>query len=187
MKEAHINEASLGIFAWARLEPEEGRYDLDWLGKIIDRLYENGIYTILATPTGALPHWMSEKYEEVRQTLSNGMRKYPGMRHNFCPSSPVMRKKARAIDEALSRRFGTHPGVIAWHIYVPGRLRGTREKFCGCRRNLCDNVLERGGRYKRPLLYRPASPFRRAGNPHGGDRGFSGICEESDFLQRKEV
>ena len=23
MKEAHINEASLGIFAWARLEPEE--------------------------------------------------------------------------------------------------------------------------------------------------------------------
>lgn len=116
MKKAGVNEASLGIFAWAKLEPEEGVYDLDWLGQIIDRLYENGIYTILATPTGALPHWMSEKYEETRQMLSNGMRKYPGMRHNFCPSSPVMREKMQGINRALGKRFGHHPGVIAWHM-----------------------------------------------------------------------
>ncbi len=116
MKEAHVNCASLGIFAWSKLEPEEGVYDLDWLGEIIDRLYENGIYTILATPTAALPHWMSEKYVEVRQMLSNGLRKYPGERHNFCASSPVMREKMRGINSALSRRFGQHPGVIAWHI-----------------------------------------------------------------------
>ena len=42
MKEAHVNCASLGIFAWSKLEPEEGVYDLDWLGEIIDRLYEQG-------------------------------------------------------------------------------------------------------------------------------------------------
>lgn len=116
MKEANINEASLGIFAWARLEPEEGVFELDWLAEIIDRLYENGIYTILATPTGALPHWLSEKYEETRQVLSDGTRKYPGMRHNFCPSSPIMREKMRKINRALGERFGHHPGVIAWHM-----------------------------------------------------------------------
>ena len=27
MKEAHVNAVSVGIFAWAKLEPEEGRYD----------------------------------------------------------------------------------------------------------------------------------------------------------------
>lgn len=116
MKKAHVNEATLGVFSWAKLEPEEGVYDLDWLGNIIDRLYESGIYTILATPTGALPHWMSEKYEEVRQMLPGGIRKDPGMRHNFCPSSPVMRTKMRGINRALSERFGSHLGVIAWHI-----------------------------------------------------------------------
>lgn len=52
MKKARVNCVSLGIFAWSRLEPEEGRYELDWLENIIQRLYENGIYTILATPTG---------------------------------------------------------------------------------------------------------------------------------------
>ena len=40
-KKAKINEVSLGIFAWAKLEPEEGVFDFDWMEKIIDRLYEN--------------------------------------------------------------------------------------------------------------------------------------------------
>ena len=51
MKEAHINCVSVAIFAWAKLEPEEGRYEFDWLEKVIDNLYENGIYTVLATPS----------------------------------------------------------------------------------------------------------------------------------------
>ena len=38
MKEANVNCVSLGIFAWAALEPEEGRYELDWLDHIITRL-----------------------------------------------------------------------------------------------------------------------------------------------------
>lgn len=116
MKQAHVNCVSLGIFAWAKLEPEEGKFCLDWMGEIIDRLYENGIYTILATPTGAMPHWMTEKYEEVRLVLKNGVRELPGERHNFCTTSPVMRTKMKTINQKLSERFGRHPGVILWHI-----------------------------------------------------------------------
>ena len=56
MKKAHVNCVSLGIFAWSHLEPEEGRFDFDWLEKIMDDLYANGIYTILATPTLSLIH-----------------------------------------------------------------------------------------------------------------------------------
>ncbi len=116
MKKAHVNCVSLGIFAWSRLEPEEGVYDFDWLEEIIDNLYENGIYTILATPTAAMPHWLTEKYEEVRKVTDMGVRKNHGHRHNFCPSSPVMREKMRAIDTALSARFGRKPGLVAWHL-----------------------------------------------------------------------
>ena len=53
MKKADINCVSVGIFSWAHLEPNEGEYDFDWLEKIIDNLYKNGIYTVLATPSGA--------------------------------------------------------------------------------------------------------------------------------------
>ena len=48
-KKAKINEVSLGIFSWSVLEPCEGTYNFGWMEEIINRLWENGISTILAT------------------------------------------------------------------------------------------------------------------------------------------
>ena len=116
MKEAHVNCVSVAIFAWAKLEPKEGVYDFDWLGRVIDRLYENGIYTILATPTGARPAWMAHKYPEVLRVGPSLHRNHMGERHNHCYTSPVYREKTRQMNLRLSKAFGSHPGVILWHI-----------------------------------------------------------------------
>lgn len=117
MKEAHINCVSLGIFAWAKMEPREGDYQLDWMAEIIDRLYKNGIYTILATPSGAKPMWMSEKYPEIRRVSgATGHRELSGNRHNHCYTSPIYREKVRQINTVLAERFSHHPGVILWHV-----------------------------------------------------------------------
>lgn len=116
MKKADINCVSLGIFSWAALEPEEGVYSFQWLKNVIDRLYEEGIYTVLATPSAAMPRWLTQKYPEVMTMSSMRVRNIPGCRHNFCPTSPVMREKIQALDTRLAREFGNHPGVILWHI-----------------------------------------------------------------------
>lgn len=116
MKQANINCVSLGIFSWAEYEPKEGEFYFEWLDKIINRLYENKIYTILATPTGALPIWMQVKYPEVRQMQANRIRNLPGNRHNFCYSSPIMREKMRIINEQVAKHYKDHPAIIAWHI-----------------------------------------------------------------------
>ena len=116
MKEAHINCVSLAIFAWAKLEPREGEYQFDWLEKTIDDLYENGIYTVLATPSGSKPLWMSEKYPEIRRVRGDGRREPSGGRHNHCYTSPTYREKVRQMDTALAKRFSKHPGVILWHL-----------------------------------------------------------------------
>lgn len=115
-KKAKINEVSLGIFAWAKLEPEEGVFDFDWMEKIIDRLYENGISTMLATPSGARPKWMADKYPEVLRVAPDRTRNLFGARHNHCYTSPVYREKVRIINKKLAEKFGNHPGVIAWHV-----------------------------------------------------------------------
>ena len=115
-KEANVNCVSLGIFAWAALEPEEGRYELDWLDHIITRLGEEDIQVVLATPSGAMPNWLTQKYPEVMQVQADGKRNLPGKRHNFCYTSPVMREKITAIDRVLAERFGTRKNVILWHI-----------------------------------------------------------------------
>lgn len=116
MKEAGINTVTLGVFAWSMLEPEEGRYEFGWLRGIMDRLYEAGISVILATPSGARPKWLSDRYPEVLRVREDGRRNLFGGRHNHCYTSPVYREKVRAIDRALAREFGSHPAVILWHI-----------------------------------------------------------------------
>lgn len=116
MKKANINCVSLAIFAWAALEPEEGVYRFQWLKDIVDRLYNEGIYTVLATPSAAMPRWLTKKYPEVMTVSSMRVRNIPGCRHNFCPTSPVMREKIQALDSRLSQELGSHPGVILWHI-----------------------------------------------------------------------
>ena len=105
-----------GVFSWAVLEPEEGIYDFGWLEEIIDNLARADIQVILATPSGAMPHWLTQKYPEVMQVRADGQRNLPGKRHNFCYTSPVMREKITALDEALSERFGRKDNVILWHL-----------------------------------------------------------------------
>ncbi len=116
MKEAGMNTATLGVFSWAMYEPKEGEFHFEWLEAIINNLYENGIYTVLATPTGARPAWMDAAYQEVMRVAGNGVRNHHGVRHNHCMSSPIYREKTAVMDTKLAERFGNHPGVILWHI-----------------------------------------------------------------------
>ena len=36
MQEAGVNLVSLGVFAWAKMEPTPGQYDFAWLDQIMD-------------------------------------------------------------------------------------------------------------------------------------------------------
>ena len=111
MKKAHINTVTLAMFAWAKLEPEDGVYDFDWLADIIDRLYENGISVILGTPSGARPHWLADRYPEVLQVDEARRRQIFGLRHNACFTSPAYRKKVRDINMELAKRFASSPYI----------------------------------------------------------------------------
>ncbi len=84
---ANCNELTVGIFSWATLEPEEGRFDFSFLDEIINKIYENGGRVILATPSGARPRWLAEKYPEVLRVNAEGKRELYGMRHNHCYTS----------------------------------------------------------------------------------------------------
>lgn len=116
MRKAHVNLVSVGIFSWSALEPREGEYHLEWLETIVQRLYEAGVHVALATPSGARPAWMAQKYPEVRRVDANRVRQLFGMRHNHCYTSPIYREKVKNINQLLARRLGHHPGVELWHI-----------------------------------------------------------------------
>ena len=120
-KLAGINSVSVGIFSWAALEPEEGRYEFGWLDDIMDRCARDGMAVVLATPSGAKPNWMAQKYSEIRRVARGGAgdpgeRQLQHGRHNHCPTSPIYREKTVAIDTALAKRYAGHPALALWHI-----------------------------------------------------------------------
>ena len=116
LEESGCNVVTLGVFSWSTLEPEEGNFQFGWLEEIIENLYRKGISTILATPSGARPKWMADKYPEVLRVDDTRRRMLFGERHNHCYTSSVYREKTAMVNRKLAEKFGSHPGVILWHI-----------------------------------------------------------------------
>lgn len=113
---AKINTITLGVFAWAKLEPSEGHYDFSWLDDIFDRAEAQDTKIILATPSGARPRWLAEKYPEVLRVNEDGQRNHFGERHNHCYTSPIYREKVQAINRKLAERYGHRKSLLMWHI-----------------------------------------------------------------------
>ncbi len=116
MELAGVNSASIGIFAWAALEPSEGEFDFGWMDRIMDRLADAGYIAVLATPSGSRPKWLGEKYTEVRRIDRQGRREHCAARHNHCPTSPIYREKVSTINEQLAERYAAHPALGLWHL-----------------------------------------------------------------------
>lgn len=147
MKKAGINCVSLGIFSWSSYEPKENEYHFDWLQQIMDNLYANGIYTILATPSGAKPAWLDKNYPDCLRVDNMGVRYHHGDRHNYCMSSENFRSKLKKINTMLAERFAHHPALLMWHI--SNEMGGEcfcplcQEKFRNYLRNKFDNDIEK--------------------------------------------
>src|SRR6266702_2917275 len=94
MREAGVNLVTVGVFAWALLEREEGRYDFGWLDRVLDLLHEGGIRVDLATATAAPPPWFTRRYPQSQPVTREGQLLWPGRRQLYCPSSPEYRAAA---------------------------------------------------------------------------------------------
>ncbi|HEX2619804.1 MAG TPA: beta-galactosidase, partial [Phototrophicaceae bacterium] len=116
MQAAHCNIMSVGIFSWVMLEPEEGRYQFDWLDQLMDSLAKHGMSAALATPSAAPPAWLSYKYPETRRVNNQGIRQPHCNRQNFCYTSTVYREKVCAINMQLATRYANHPALALWHV-----------------------------------------------------------------------
>ena len=125
-KKCNINYVALPVFSWAKLEPEDGVYNFEWLDKILDILWENKIYVCLATSTAAQPEWMSKKYPEIMPVDNNGLKRTHGMRNFYCVNSEKYREKAAALAEQMALRYKDYPGLVAWHV------ANEYSTFCHC-------------------------------------------------------
>ena len=116
MQKAHMHVVRVAEFAWTALEPQEDKYDFDWLERAINLAGQHGIYVIIGTPTAAPPVWMATKYPDILVTEATGKQYTGSTRNHYNWNSDRYRGFVREMDEGLSKRFGHNPYVIGWQI-----------------------------------------------------------------------
>lgn len=116
LKQAQINEATINVFSWSLLESREGKFNFEFLDKIVALLVKNHIKIMLATATAAIPAWVIRKYPSVARVNRNGIQQRQGKRHNACPNSPDFKRLVTDLVTRLAKRYADTPGLTYWHV-----------------------------------------------------------------------
>lgn len=116
MKKVGINVVRIAEFAWKRMEPRPGEFDFSWLHRIIRRLADEGIATVLCTPSATPPRWLSMLYPDVTLETENGRKMSHGGRRHCCSNNAHYREASARIVEAMAKEFGSEPTIIGWQI-----------------------------------------------------------------------
>ena len=129
MREARVNLVTVGVFSWAHLEPEPGRYEFSWLDRVLDKCLGAGVAVDLATATASPPPWLGHRWpESLPRTDDDRVLTY-GARQQYCPSSNAYRDHALALVERLATRYADHDAVVMWHV---GNEYGAHTPACWC-------------------------------------------------------
>ncbi len=116
MQEAGVNLISLGVFAWAKIEPAPGQYDFTWLDQVMDLLYTHGVRVNLATPTTSPPPWLVRLHPEILPVTAEGVTLWHGSRRHYCPHSSAYREHAAGLVKQLAQHVRDHSALAMWHV-----------------------------------------------------------------------
>ena len=127
MEKAGLTFIRVGESSWGVLEPSDGRFDFDWLGRVLDRAHKAGIKVVIGTPTYSIPAWLYKKHPEI-QVKQPGQPRYTyGLRQMTDLTHPVYRRYAERIIRKLVGRFRDHPAVIGYQLDNETHHSGTAD------------------------------------------------------------
>ena len=114
MQKAGFNVVRLAEFAWAFMEPEEGKFDFSLFDEALEILGKHGVSALMCTPTAVMPAWVARKYPETLATQKDGTRIVWGVRKNNCFTSGTYRLLSERITRAMAEHYADTPNVIGW-------------------------------------------------------------------------
>src|SRR5690606_19986432 len=103
-------------FAWAQLEPEEGKFDFKWLDKALELAAKHNLKVVMCTSTATPPVWLVRKHPEVLATHEDGSKMDHGSRQHATFSSNYYRSYSMKLIGALAKRYGNDPRIMGWQL-----------------------------------------------------------------------
>jgi beta-galactosidase len=103
-------------FAWAQLEPEEGKYDFKWLDRSLQLAAKYNLKVIMCTSTATPPVWLVRKHPDVLATDEDGSKMDHGGRQHATFSSNYFRMYSMKMIAELAKRYGNDKRVMGWQV-----------------------------------------------------------------------
>ena len=123
MKAAGLTVVRMGESTWSLWEPEDGRFEYEWMDHIVDAMSKAGIKVILGTPTYSIPAWMAHQHPEILADRippgQFGGQPVPsayGLRQNMDTDSPAYRLYAERLIRHIVAHYKDNPDVIGWQL-----------------------------------------------------------------------
>ncbi|MEV6237686.1 beta-galactosidase [Lentzea sp. NPDC051838] len=116
MAEAGFTVIRVGESVWSTWEPENGRFDLDWLQPVLDGAHARGISVVLGTPTYAVPPWLARQYPEIAAVRADGRPVGWGARQEVDFTHPAFRFHAERVTRKIVDRYAGHRSVIGFQV-----------------------------------------------------------------------
>jgi beta-galactosidase len=103
-------------FAWAQLEPEEGKYDFAWLDKALALAAKYNLGVVMCTSTATPPAWLIRKHPDILVKHENGTGMDHGSRQHASFSNNYYRGYSMKMIGQLAKRYGNDKRIIGWQL-----------------------------------------------------------------------
>lgn len=116
MSRAGFTVIRVGESVWSTWEPEEGRFELEWLAPVLDAADRRGIGVILGTPTYAAPPWLQRRHPEIVADTATGRPMQWGARQEMDFTHGAFRYYAERVIRRIVGRYAAHPAVLGFQV-----------------------------------------------------------------------
>ena len=103
-------------FAWAMLEPTEGKFDFTWLDKAVSLAAKYNLKVIMCTPSATPPAWLTTKYPEVLVVKEDGLSAQHGTRQHCSWSSAKYRMLVQTVVTEMAKHYGNDKRIWGWQL-----------------------------------------------------------------------
>lgn len=130
-KELGLAYVRLAEFSWAKIEPQDGRFDWQWLDNAIDIYTQHGLKIVMCTPTATPPAWLIQKHPQILAIDAQGQTMRFGSRRHYDHASLLYREESKRITTLMAQRYGNNPAVIGWQTDNELGHEGTAVSYGG--------------------------------------------------------
>ena len=116
MQQAGINVVRVGESSWGLWEPADGRFEFEWMDRVVERMHKAGIKVIMGTPTYSIPAWLFRKHPEVTVRTLDGHTSSYGIRQNIDLANSTYRFYCERVIRKIVQHYKDHPAIIGYQI-----------------------------------------------------------------------